>query len=202
MNKQPAIIMDVDQVLLDHIGRLREYVNKRDGKDIKDLPCTWNLREWLQLDQDFESIDMINEFSKSYEFGTLDAFPGADVVLHSLLRKGYRLIALTACGTSEVTVALRKVNLFHRFGDIFDEIHFVELTESKTAKLLDISNRYDVKAFIDDKPENAIDALYGANIPKVILMKAPHNRTFRERNQEDIAYAYSWYECERFINEY
>lgn len=195
-----AIVMDVDQVLLDYASRLREFVNKRDGKFITGHSPSWDLTEWLQLDSKEEMMATLYEFSESYQFGTLDAFPGADVNLHELLREGYKLVCLTACGSSDVTMALRMVNLFHRFGDIFEEIHFVEFTDSKTEKLIDISERYDIVAFIDDKPENIQDAIYGADITNAILMKSPHNREFRKQNP-DVLTAFGWYECKQFINE-
>lgn len=197
-----AIVMDVDQVLLDYASRLREYVNIRDGKHITGHSESWDLTEWLQLDSREEMMSTITEFATSYEFGTLDAFPGADVILHSLMREGYALIALTACGTSDITTALRRVNMFHRFGDIFDEIHFVEFTDSKVKKLNDISSRYDIVAFVDDKPENIQDALYGSDVEKTILMKAPHNRKFREQPTTDVDFAFGWYECKHLINGY
>lgn len=197
-----AIVMDVDQVLLDYASRLREYINVRDNKHISGHSENWNLTEWLKMDSYEDMISSITEFSTSFEFGTLDAFPGADVVLHSLVKEGYALIALTACGSDYITSALRKVNLYHRFGDIFDEIHFVEFHDSKVDKLNDIASRYDIKAFVDDKPENILDALYGAGIKKNILMKAPHNRSFRENDKSNIYHAFGWYECKNFISNY
>lgn len=196
-----AIVMDVDQVLLDHTGRLREYFNQRFDKHITGQPGFWDDFNWLGVGSHPEFLDVIREFSEDYQFGTLDALPGADVVLHSLRNDDFKLVAVTACGTSELTKSLRLVNLFHRFGDIFDEVHFVEFNATKLSIFKDIQTRYEVEAFIDDKPENVQDILYGSDIPKVILMKAPHNRAFRETNTLDaIHYAYSWYDCKNLIN--
>lgn len=197
-----AIVMDVDQVLLDYASRLREFVNAKHGKVIIGHSLEWDLTEWLQVEDPCETQPILEEFSRSYEFGTLDAFPGADVVLHNLLRSGYRLIALTACGTNPLTMALRKVNMFHRFGDIFEQVHFVEFTDSKSDKLLDIGKSYDIKVFIDDKPQNILDAIYDTGQVRNILMKAPHNRKFREVGHPDVDYAFSWYECEQLIKGY
>lgn len=200
--RKEAIVMDVDQVLLDYYSRLREFANKTYGKNIVGLPEDWDMTPWLQCETKEEMIELMTEFSESWEFGTLDAFPGADVVLHELLREGYALICLTACGSHEVTAALRKANLFHRFGDIFEEIHFVELTEGKAEKLLAIGDKYDIIAFIDDKAENIEDAFWRADINNCILMKAPHNREWREGTALNIDHAFGWYECKRLINTY
>lgn len=196
-----AIVTDIDQVLLDYASRLREYVNKRDGKSITGHSLNWDLAEWLELGSSKEALDTIIEFSTTYEFGTLDALPGADVVLHNLVRKGYSLIGLTASGNSPMSVALRKVNLFHRFGDIFDDVLFVEHHESKVDSLTKIMESYDVRVFIDDKPANIMDTI--DYVPNVILMKSPHNREFRKESTEmDIDTAFSWYECEHLIDGY
>lgn len=200
--RKEAIVMDVDQVLLDYYARLREYVNKKYGRQIVGLPEDWDMTPWLQCKDKSEMLDIMMEFSQSFEFGTLDAFPGADVVLHELLREGYALVCLTACGSHEVTQALRKANLFHRFGDIFDEIHFVGLTEGKSEKMALIEDKYDVIAFVDDKPANIEDVFLGNGIDHCILMKAPHNRTWRQGNVLDVDYAFGWYECKQFINQY
>lgn len=194
-----AIVTDIDQVALDYASRLREYVNETYGRNIQGHSEDWNLTEWLQCSSYEETLGIISEFSQKFEFGTLDAFPGSDVVFHSLINKGYALIGLTACGTLPITVALRKANIFHRFGDIFEEIHFVEFNDSKVEKVADISTRYDIAAFIDDKPDNVMDILYGTEVDKVILMKAPHNRKFREDNVLPVHYAFSWYDCKNLI---
>lgn len=200
--RKEAIVMDVDQVLLDYYSRLREYVNKKYGRRIEGLPDNWDMTEWLQCRDKGEMLDLIVEFSQSYEFGTLDAFPGADVVLHELLREGYTLVCLTACGHYDVTKALRKANLFHRFGDIFEEIHFVGFTESKSESMTKIEDEYDVIAFVDDKPDNIEDIFLINGIDNCILMKAPHNRDWRQGNTLDVDYAFGWYECKQLINKY
>lgn len=198
---EDAVVTDVDQVLLDYASRLREFVNNRDGKTILGHSHNWNLTEWLQLKDEDEMLDTLHQFAKSHQFGTLDVFPGSDTVLHSLLREGYKIICLTACGSSEITTALRMVNLINHFGDIFEEVHFVEFSDSKSDKLKDIASRYNVVAFIDDKPANLEDAISGAGIKNTILMKSPHNRDFRAENP-DVLSAFSWYECKHFINEF
>lgn len=199
--RKEAIVMDVDQVLLDYYSRLREYVNKKYGKQIIGLPAEWHMSSWLEI-EDEDVLPLIEEFSRTFEFGTLDAFPGADVVLHELLREGYSLVGLTACGSHEVTQALRKANLFHRFGDIFEEIHFVELTEGKSEKMKLIEDKYDVIAFVDDKPANIEDVFFGNEIDHCILMKAPHNRQWRQDSDLEVDYAFGWYECKQLINKY
>lgn len=202
LTRKEAIVMDVDQVLLDHLSRFREFVNKKYNLGVEGLPLMWNATEWLNVTSTQDMIDLFTEFSQSYEFGTLDSFPGADVVLHELLREGYSLICVTACGSDPITEALRRANLFHRFGDIFTEIHFTELTGSKSEALKGVQDRYDIIAFVDDKPENIHDAICEVGIENCVLMKAPHNRDYRVDPPYPIALAYSWYDCKKLINEY
>ena len=160
MTKKKVIVTDIDQALLDYMGRLREFVNKRDGKSIKGHSDDWDMTCWLQLDSYQDSIDTIHEFAKSFEFGTLTAFPDAGDSLITLIREGYYIICLTACGDDPITVALRKANLRLRFGDIFEGVYFVDYGESKANTLMQISEDYDIEAFIDDKPCNVFSDIF------------------------------------------
>lgn len=197
--RKKAIVTDVDQVLLDYYSRLREYVNSKYGRLIEGLPEDWDLTSWLQCADKLEMLEILTEFSTLKEFGTLDAFPGADVVLHELIREGYSIICLTACGTRDITKALREVNLFHRFGDIFEEIHFVGFDDGKVDTVRSIQERYDVVAFIDDKPQNIMDIYFELDMDNIILMKSPHNREWRQTGYKILS-AFSWYECKQIIN--
>jgi len=195
-----AIVLDVDQVLLDHLTRLREWVNENYDKQIVGLPDKWDASDWLQVDSYDEMKDLFREFSQDFEFGTLEAMPGAKLMLDEFLREGYSLICLTACGCSEITEALRKANRMHCFGNIFDEIHFVDIDDSKVEKMLDIQDQYDVVAFIDDKPENIEDVLFGTDVQNCILMDALHNREWQKNTTLDIKCAPDWYACKHLID--
>lgn len=185
-SKDKVIIADVDQVLLDFTSRMRDFVYEKHGHVVKGQSLEWDLRAWLQVD---DVPELLREFFSSYYFGTLDPMPGAKICLDRFRNMGYKIVCLTSCGTSDVTQALRLANLFNHFGDIFHEVHFVEMDESKFADLSMLNDRYDVQMFIDDKPEN-IDAAVEAGISRPVLMKAPHNR--EERDSYDSVYG--WYE--------
>lgn len=182
-----VIIMDVDQVLLDCISRLRDYMLEHEGKKVSSMPTAWDLSKWMDCDSE-GAMDTVRSFHSNWMFGTLDAMPGASNALNRLVRKGYGLIFVTACGDSPITTALRKVNLYSEFGDIFLEEHFVPVNGSKLAVLQDLAARYDVRMFVDDRPKN-LEAGIEAGVP-VALMKAPHNRDQRDK----YTCAYSWYE--------
>ncbi len=185
--KHDVIVMDVDQVLLDYVNRILEYAMDA-GVQVEGFPMSWDLSANMSINSE-QARKMVAAFSATKAFGTLDALPGADVILTRLYKEGFKLIFVTACGDAENVRVLRDVNMFHRFGDIFTEHHYVPVGGSKEEILEDLNERYNVVAFIDDNPIH-LDEASSAGIPNKILMKAPHNRDYRD----DYPSAHTWYD--------
>ena len=90
--------------------------------------------------------------------------------------------------------ALRRANMYHCFGNIFQEIFFVEFGESKATYLNKIKETHEIHAFVDDKYANLVDA-ENAGIEHCIMIKQPHNKVFRDK----ITCAHDWYEISYII---
>jgi len=188
-----AIVIDIDDTVLDFGSRLREFVNHQYDKKVIGKPQAWDLCEWLGI-KEGQDIEILAEFAASWQFGALDPLPGASRVLTKLAQEGYDIFCITACSREPQVEALRRANMYHCFGNIFQEIFFVEFGESKDKYLKQIALTHDIHAFVDDKYANLEDA-EKAGIERCIMIKQPHNKDFRDR----VTCAHDWYEISHII---
>ncbi|WP_425338894.1 5' nucleotidase, NT5C type [Moritella marina] len=188
-----AIVIDIDDTVLDFGSRLREFVNHQYDKQVTGKPLAWDLCEWLGI-KEGQDVKILKEFASSWQFGALDALPGASRILTKLAQEGYEIFCITACSRDAQVEALRRANMYHCFGNIFKEIFFVEFGESKATYLNKIQETHEIHAFVDDKYDNLVDAK-NAGIDNCIMIKQPHNKVFREL----VTCAHDWYEISHII---
>lgn len=190
MQKKKAIVVDCDEILLDHLGGLREYVKKKYGIITPtEYPIEYGLEKWLNMNQD-QVIAILKEFNEqSAEFGMLNKITGADLV--TSLRVAFpdaHMAVLTKSGTGGHGEVLRRVNIHHSFPNTFDEVIIVEMHESKHDALVELQSKYEVVCLIDDyiaNIETAIDlGIHG------IMLSRPHNEQYKHRT--DFFYTGSW----------
>ncbi len=193
--KQKAIIVDCDQVLVDHTTAFRGYVNEIRGTSVEGHPNEWSYIDWLGLENLEEANALVGAFSKTPLFGALPAMAGAQQAIQDLSLDGYKIICVTACGDHHMTTVLRRTNLYNLFGNAISEIHFTTLDHGKADIINEICERYDVLTFIDDNPLHIEEAV---GIDNPILMKAPHNRKWRSNNTT-VQTAYDWHKCVQII---
>lgn len=167
---KPAVIFDVDGVLLDWFGSFKEWMKGQDIKIDDDAEVKWNMIDtFVGLSE--EEIDAkIEEFNNSDHFGHLDHWPGA-LAATMQLRKAFPellFVALTGAGTSPRTTRLRAASV-----EAFpiDEMFIVPLGESKVPWL----KRYDYhgSVFIEDNAKHAKDGVNYAE--HVVLLDRPYN---------------------------
>jgi FMN phosphatase YigB (HAD superfamily) len=134
MSKKPAIVFDIDQVVLDWFGGFAQWMYEEKGfipqastRDEKDYAMT---TVFPTLGR--EKINpFIHEFNQTHAYGAL---PFNDGVLEAI--KGIRaefgethgLIAISSCGVHPRTVFLRSCNLS---AVDLDELHILPLMASK-----------------------------------------------------------------------
>ena len=168
MKKSKIILIDIDGVLLYWIPAFNRYMQGQGFNAICDntfvYPATYDItRE--------ELIYYINDFHAGHwEFGTLpihaDAKEGVDI----LIKMGYRFVAITSCSTHPQAIALRRANLYLHFGDVFDAVHCLDLTDSKSTHL----SEHEPTFWIEDQTKNALLGLeYGHDC---ILMQHSWNK--------------------------
>lgn len=191
MTKKKVIVFDCDEILLDHLGGLREYVkDKFDIVTETEYPSEYGLEKWLGLSS-VQVQEVIKQFNQTaYEFGLLKPMEGAQSLLCAL-RHTYPdavFAVLTKSGTFGHGEVLRKVNIHNVFPNVFDEIHIVEMYESKRGVLSQLKAQYDVVCLVDDYIMNIETALV-LDIPGIML-KRPHNEQYQ--NRTDFKFVENW----------
>lgn len=180
------ILVDVDGVLLSWaIGFMTFMKNAYDmDLDIKDH--VFDIHKWIGWEKEV-TRDIIDEFNeRSWEFGCLPPYLDSQEYVAKLADDGYRFVAITSCSSNPQTVALRKANLYHIFGDVFDDVHCVPLFQSKDTHLAD----YRPTFWIEDTPANAESGLKFGHKPLLVDRKASegyaHPEITRVQNWEEI----------------
>lgn len=182
------ILIDCDGIALAWEEGFRLFVKHEYGKDLDPAgPCAWDMQEWTGFDATGvkKAITDFNEYA--WEFGCLPAVPGAVTGIRKLARQHEcEFVVITACSTSSKTVALRKVNLYHIFGEDIKEVHCVDLGESKRTHLADHAPTF----WVEDNVGNALLGLEYGHRP--LVLKTRHNEKFQEETQDRIQWCESW----------
>lgn len=148
------LILDCDGVLLNWIGGFTAYASHRLGKDLASTEQDdFDLSAWLGLTGD-ETDAMIGDFNQGDggHFGRLDPLPGAREALAAAHSRGRPIFVVTSCSTLPQVIASRKANLRAVFGDIFSDIHCLDLHLDKSPVLRELGPG----TWVEDKFENAI----------------------------------------------
>ena len=177
--KIKTFVFDVDDTLLQYTSGLRDYVNQYYGLDVQGLPEHYSLRDWIPR-EDFERKDMLKRFNKAWQFGCLPPLSGAVETINKILelnknsQEPIELVALTKCGKDPITVALRKANLTHVFGVVFNEVIIIDGQESKKHYLKKLMRHREILLSVDDFVGNIVD-MVDLGVPSVIISQ-PHNK--------------------------
>lgn len=172
-NKIPAFVFDVDDTLLDFTGGFRDYVNEYYDYGLEGLPEKYSFEGWLPCSMAFKRRIM-DKFNKSWQFGCLQPLTGAvhhiDLIinLNRQLKQPLQVILLTKCGRDPATIALRKANLTHVFGKIFDDIIVINYEESKKHSLKKLQRTHEILLCVDDYVQNCRD-MESLDIPVVVM---------------------------------
>lgn len=198
-NKQKAVILDCDEILLSHLGGFKKYVEKY--YDIKTVgePQQYNLQDWLGCDGE-QVMNLLKNFNfYSYEFGLLEPMDRYVVDKMKFIRvqnPDVALIVVTKSGTFGHGEVLRKVNLLNVFGDIFDDIIILENEQTKRGTYNKLKKQYDIITVVDDHLAN-IDVAKELDLDTVVL-ECSHN--ISAKNTGNYKFVSNWYEMEEYIS--
>lgn len=165
------IALDVDGVLLDYAGSLDLWMRSHFSYMTPAKQNIYALHERYNIPHLYME-PLANLFAESEHFRTLSPYRNAIPNVRKLYEAGHRLVAVTACNSTEITKKLRYENLEARFGNAISEVHFVGVDRPKREVLAKL--RPD--AFVDDLPEHIITA---PNDTKKFLMEQPWNLEYR-----------------------
>lgn len=173
MNRLKAIVLDVDDTLLDFTGGFRDYANEYYGFGMEGMPIKYSFEGWLPCDMGLKR-QIMARFNTSWQFGCLEPLPGAWEALIALrflnttLEEPLKLILVSKCGRDSATKALRKANLTHVFGRMFDDIILIDYEESKSHILTKLKRNYNIVLSVDDYVLNCVD-MVKLDIPTVVM---------------------------------
>ncbi|AMM43896.1 hypothetical protein FDG95_gp333 [Pectobacterium phage vB_PcaM_CBB] len=199
-SKQKAVILDCDEILLNHLGGFKKYVQKYYDIQTVGEPQQYNLQDWLCCDAE-QVMDLLKNFNfYSYEFGLLEPMDEFVVDRMKQLRSRYpdvAFIVVTKSGTFGHGEVLRKVNLINVFGDIFDDIIILENYQTKRGTYLKLQNQYDVVTVVDDHLVN-IDVAKQVGLDTVVL-ECSHNVS--EKNNPNYNFVEDWRDMFTYIDD-
>ena len=188
-------------------------MNKIIATDCDGVLLLWEkgFDEWMatqgftKFAKDHYSIDMnyhlgegqsevfIKVFNESAWMKHLEPVEGSVEIVKKLSEQGYKFDVITSQTLDTKANLLRRENLMNVFGDVFNEITFLDQGSGK----LDVLKRYKPGTFwIEDKPNNAED---GASLDlKSLLLDLPHNRSYNT-NETPVQRVKNWMEIYNVI---
>ncbi len=174
------------------------YAQHKLGFPLEGRPHAWDMIDWLRVDSIDTVNSMVAEFNQTrWEFGCLPAIAKADQIVDKIDKDRFDVVAITCCSIDTTTVSLRRANLYHVFGDVFQDVICLPLNTSKKEALSKFKDK-DVVAWIEDKPSAALD---GKELGfKSFLIRCEHNRKFEDENPEALNYVTDWLEINNALN--
>lgn len=133
--------------------------------------------------------ELLNGFWNSPLMGKLSPEPCAAEVLPRLHRRGYKLVAITACADDARTVERRTANLTEAFGFQWDAVHCVS-HEPKTITL----RKYEPSIWVEDNFKNAVLGVEAGH--QSFLISKSYNEPF---NHQHVTRVNNWYEIEKLL---
>lgn len=178
-------ILDCDDVLLNWLAGFRAHLGRRHGIVPVAGPSSWDMAPWLGTSTE-RTLELIEEFNSSEEFGQLGPVDGAFAAVRHLHDRGNRLTVITSCADDPAIIARRHENLRRVFGSSIDRVICVALGQSKRS-WLDVLRP---GIWIEDNYDNAIQGYEAGN--KTFVMRRTHNRAQEMSSNPHLIWADDW----------
>ena len=187
--KPKAVVLDLDDTIVDFLGFLCSLHNKKNGTCIipNDI-SEWNFTSLSVTDVRGNTVsgDELRNTFKEYEpegmYVGLELIKDSDFALEIMKQLGYKIIILTARSSkfgkqTELNLIRNKI---HKY---IDEIYFKPETvkegeDFKVNKIKELSKTYNVQLFADDRGETIRAVYENCNVNRVFLIEKPHNSGF------------------------
>lgn len=182
-----TILLDCDDVLLNWIDGFRIWAECRLGYPLAASgPASWSMGQWLGVD-DESAFALIVEFNDSANFGKLEPVDGAVEVLLELANS-HPLHVVTACSMGPSVILRRSDNLHKHFGPIFQNVHYVDLGQSKA----EVLQTFEPAVWIEDSYKHALAGLEAGH--RSFLRRRSHNQSQEATSHPEIAWFTHWEE--------
>ena len=181
MAADKLILTDVDETLLHWKKEFSKFLH-----DLEIHPTTpWithDMAIWMNKPR-AEVDKLVYEFNTSSRFENLEEYEYSVEYVAKLVEKGYRFVAISACGNDPLVTKIRKRGLEKRFGKIFDDIYCIDGAVGKRSLL----ESYPKTWFVEDSRENALIAHEIGHT--TLLVDQLHNKDF---THDGITRVYHW----------
>ncbi len=169
MTTQKLILTDADGVLLDWITGFNPWMESKGYTRLYGFERYYTIENWYGISRE-EAMELVSTYNSSAAIGYLPAYLDSVKYVKKLHdNHGYKFVVITAFGQDEYAIRLRKRNLRKLFGDVFEEILFVDLLKSK----LELLKLYEPAIWIEDKPSAAEEGNSVGH--KTFLFRHGHN---------------------------
>ena len=167
------IITDCDGVLLDWAFAFDVWMREQGYFRLPNTDHFFNQSQRYGIDEQ-EALTKVHEFNQTGALGYIPAFKDSVEYVTRLGREGWRFDVVTMIGKDKYAHRLRKINLQHLFGDVFDEIYCAGDFRKPKKEILQSKYSGTNYMWIEDRIDYAKD---GQEVGlKTYLMDWPYNR--------------------------
>ena len=167
------IITDCDGVLLDWAFAFDVWMREQGYFRLPNTDHFFNQSQRYGIDEQ-EALTKVHEFNQTGALGYIPAFKDSVEYVTRLAREGWRFDVVTMIGKDKYAHRLRKINLQHLFGDVFDEIYCAGDFRKPKKEILQSKYSGTNYMWIEDRIDYAKD---GQEVGlKTYLMDWPYNR--------------------------
>ena len=167
------IITDCDGVLLDWAFAFDVWMREQGYFRLPNTDHFFNQSQRYGIDEQ-EALTKVHEFNQTGALGYIPAFKDSVEYVTRLAREGWRFDVVTMIGKDKYAHRLRKINLQHLFGDVFDEIYCAGDFRKPKKEILQSKYSGTNHMWIEDRIDYAKD---GQEVGlKTYLMDWPYNR--------------------------
>ena len=167
------IITDCDGVLLDWAFAFDVWMREQGYFRLPNTDHFFNQSQRYGIDEQ-EALTKVHEFNQTGALGYIPAFKDSVEYVTRLGREGWRFDVVTMIGKDKYAHRLRKINLQHLFGDVFDEIYCAGDFRKPKKEILQSKYSGTNYMWIEDRIDYAKDGQeVGLN---TYLMDWPYNR--------------------------
>ena len=156
---------DVDDVLLKWTDGFKSFLKSKKITTNGEYPLQWDLSHWVNGPWK----DLIKEFNNSEIFGQLEPYKDAVDVLAKIKNHGFKITAITACSNAPEILNIITKNLENHYGNIFENIHVIDIGHSK----YDILNSLPGGFWVEDRIEGALDGVVSGH--SCFILSRSHN---------------------------
>jgi FMN phosphatase YigB (HAD superfamily) len=198
MKKERLILTDCDGTILDWNSPFEAFMSESGYLKKPNTDHDYSIAVRYNISKE-TAKECIVEFNKSPQIKTLQPFADSEEYIKKLSDNGFKFIAITSVGQCTQIYQNREHNLKNLFGDVFNEIHCLDMNACKFDTLTKWSNKE--YFWIEDHKTNAESGKLAGL--KSILINHPYNLEYTSNLFTSVSDTTPWKEiydivCEEY----